>query len=191
MILEIVKFGHPALREPGQPLGPVTPEIRRLAADMLETMYAANGVGLAAQQVGRPLLLTVIDVRGSEMPWTMTPELPMPLVLVNPRLSQLQGEETSVEGCLSIPDVSADIRRAARITVAAATLEGDQREFSCTGLLARAVQHEVDHLNGILFTERMDAATRAGFAGQLKRLQKETRATLKQARGPRLVARSG
>lgn len=178
MIREIVKYGHPVLRAKGRRVERVTAEIRQLAADMIETMYAANGVGLAAQQVGQPLQLTVIDVTKSDLPWTMTPALPQPLVLLNPQLGQPRGDQVGTEGCLSIPDISADIRRAAGVTVRAESLTGQPIEFECTGLLARAAQHEIDHLNGILFTDRMDAATRASLAGQLKRLQKETLAKL-------------
>jgi peptide deformylase len=170
VILEITKYGRRIER--------VTAEIRQLAADMIETMYAANGVGLAAQQIGQPLQLTVIDVTKSELPWTITPALPQPIVLVNPQLSQPRGEQIGSEGCLSIPEISADIRRAERVTVRAQSLTGEPVEFECTGLLARAAQHEIDHLNGILFTDRMDAATRVSLAGQLKRLQKDTLAKL-------------
>ncbi|MCG3149555.1 MAG: Peptide deformylase [Verrucomicrobiae bacterium] len=178
MILEIVKYGHPVLREKGQRVAPITAAIRQLAADMLATMYAADGVGLAAQQIGRAILLTVIDVSISEQEWTITPALPMPLVLVNPVLSQPLGEQTGSEGCLSIPEVSAQIRRANQVTVRAENLDGQPIEFQATGLLARAAQHEIDHLNGILFIDRMDAATKASFSGKLKKLQKETVATL-------------
>ncbi len=178
VVLEITKYGHPVLREKGQRIERVTAEIRQLAADMIETMYAANGVGLAAQQIGQPLQLTVIDVTKSELPWTMTPVLPQPIVLVNPQLRQPRGEQIGSEGCLSIPEISADIRRAESVTVRAQSLTGEPVEFECTGLLARAAQHEIDHLNGILFTDRMDAATRVSLAGQLKRLQKDTLAKL-------------
>jgi peptide deformylase len=197
VILEIIKYGHPVLRDKGRRIDHITPEIRQLAADMLETMYAANGVGLAAQQIGRAILLTVIDVTGGEHPSELIvagrpQELTrhLPLVLVNPKLSRLQGEQVGTEGCLSIPEVSADIRRAARVTIHAQTLDGGTLEFDCTGLLARAAQHELDHLNGILFVDRMDAATRASFAGQLKRLQKETLADLKRARSRRSLAQA-
>jgi peptide deformylase len=176
--LEIIKYGHPVLREKGKRIDAVTQEVRHLAAEMIETMYAAEGVGLAAQQVGCALMLTVIDVTPSEQPWTMSPKLPMPLILLNPVLSKPQGEQVGAEGCLSIPEVNAQIRRAAQVTVQARTLDGSEVQFDCTGLLARAAQHEVDHLNGILFVDRMDAATRASFAGKLKKMQKETEATL-------------
>jgi peptide deformylase len=185
VVLEIVKYGHPVLREKGKKIEHITADLRQLAADMIETMHAADGVGLAAQQVGRAVLLTVIDVSPSEVPWSMMPQLPMPLVLVNPRLSQPAGEQVGTEGCLSVPDISAEIRRAAQITVHAHDLDGRQITFDCTGLLARAAQHEMDHLQGILFIDRMDAATRASFAGKLKKMQKETLAKLDQPKKPR------
>jgi peptide deformylase len=192
VILEIVKFGHPALREKGKCIDRVTPEIRQLAADMIETMRAADGVGLAAQQVGRPIMVTVIDVSMSELPsQLLIDDQPqdiksrMPLVLVNPHLSHFEGEQVGSEGCLSIPEINADIRRAEKVHVRAQTLDGDQIAFDCTGLLARAAQHEVDHLNGILFVDRMDAATRTSFAGKLKKMQKETRSQLGKSAKPR------
>jgi peptide deformylase len=192
VILDIVKFGHPALREKGKRVDRVTPEIRQLAADMIETMRAADGVGLAAQQIGRPMMLTVIDVSMSELPSQLLVDgqpqdlkSRMPLVLVNPHLSHFEGEQVGSEGCLSIPEVNADIRRAAKVHVRAQTLEGTQIAFDCTGLLARAAQHEVDHLNGILFIDRMDAATRTSFAGKLKKMHKETLTTLDKSAKPR------
>ena len=191
--MDIVKYGHPVLREKGQRIERVTPEIRQLAADMLETMYAAEGLGLAAQQVGRALMLTVIDVghvtdRPSEMFGAGNPQdlkTAMPLMLINPQIRNPEGEQVASEGCLSIPDVNAEIRRAWKVTVHAQSLDGRQIIFDCTGLLARAAQHEVDHLNGILFTERMDAATRVSFAGKLKKMQKETLAALRKTAKPR------
>jgi peptide deformylase len=192
VILPIIKYGHPALREKGRPVDRITPEVRQLAADMLETMRAANGVGLAAQQIGKAILLTVIDVTGSDVPSEILidgkpQELAkfMPLVLVNPELSNSRGEQIGVEGCLSVPEISADIRRAATVSVRAQKLDGRQLTFDCTGLLARAVQHEMDHLNGILFIDRMDAATRASFSGKLKRMQRETLASLSKIPKPR------
>jgi peptide deformylase len=197
VLLDIVKYGHPTLREKGKRVERITPEIRQLAADMIETMYAANGVGLAAQQIGRALLLTVMDVTGSEQPAELFMNgrhqdlaAHMPLVLVNPKLSDQQGEQVGSEGCLSIPEIFADIRRAARVTVQALALDGTEQQFTCTGLLARAAQHEVDHLHGLLFVDRMDAATRVSFSGQLKKLQKETLADLKHAKSRRALART-
>jgi len=197
VILEIIKYGHPTLRQKGKRIDRVTPEIRQLAAAMIETMHAANGVGLAAQQIGRAILLTVLDVRDTERPSEMfldgTPQdvaSLMPLVLVNPAIAHAEGEAINSEGCLSVPEISADIRRAARITVRAQTLDGKALTFDCTGLLARAIQHEADHLNGILFIDRMDAAMRASFSGKLKKMQKETLAGLeKPAKARRALAK--
>ena len=198
MVLEIVKYGHPVLREKGRKIDKLTEEIRQLAADMLQTMYAADGVGLAAQQVGRPLLLTVIDANCTDRPSELLvdgqpQELAkwMPLILINPVVSKPTGEQVGSEGCLSIPEINAQVRRAAQVSVHAQTLDGQTITFECTGLLSRAVQHEVDHLNGILFIDRMDAATRASFSGKLKKLQKETEATLEKHPKPRrALARS-
>jgi peptide deformylase len=190
--LDIVKYGHPTLREKGKRIDRVTPEIRQLAADMIETMHAAEGVGLAAQQIGQPLMLTVIDVGAAERPSQLfidgKPQdlaTAMPLVLVNPQIRKPEGEQVGSEGCLSIPDINADIRRAERVTVHAQKLDGQEIVFECTGFLARAAQHELDHLNGILFIDRMDAATRVSFEGKLKKMQKETLAALPKTKKPR------
>jgi peptide deformylase len=185
MVLEIVKYGHPVLRERGKKVQSITPEVEQLAADMIETMHHNAGVGLAAQQVGKALQLTVMDVTGADRPWTMevdgkavATEGTMPLVLINPSVTEPQGEQIGGEGCLSFPEVMADIKRAERVKVEATNLKGERFTFCCTGLLARAAQHEMDHLNGILFIDRMDSATRASLSGRLKRLQKETKAKL-------------
>ena len=189
MVLEIVNYGHPVLREKGKRIDRVTAEIQQFAADLVQTMYVADGVGLAAQQVGQPVQLTVVDVRASEQPSELLVNGQpqnladwMPLVLLNPVLSQPAGEVTGTEGCLSFPEIQAPIRRAATVTVHANHLDGRELDFVATGLLARALQHEVDHLNGVLFIDRMDAATKASLAGKLKKLQKETVATLGPAR---------
>ena len=183
MILEIVKFGHPALRTKGARVDEVDAKIRRLAVDMLETMVAANGVGLAAQQVGVPVQLTVIDVAGIEdRPSTIriggrsvSIDAHMPLVLLNPELALSKEKESGNEGCLSFPEMNAEIVRSASVRAKAQQLDGTTIEFEATGLLARALQHEVDHLHGILFIDRMTSAAKASLAGKLKRLQKEAR----------------
>lgn len=183
MILEIVKYGHPALRTKGALVKEIDEELRRLAADMLETMRAANGVGLAAQQVGVPIQMALIDVAGIEdRPSTMHvdgAEVPledwMPLVLLNPQLELGNEKEPGNEGCLSFPEVSAEIVRSTRVRAKAQLIDGRDVEFDATGLLSRALQHEVDHLHGILFIDRMNAATKAALAGKLKRMQKEAR----------------
>jgi peptide deformylase len=183
MVLEIVKYGNPALRAKGAVVGEVNEKVRKLAADMIETMNAANGVGLAAQQVGEPVQIAVIDVsdvkdRPSEMfvgGKKVDFEAFMPMVLLNPVLELGKEIEEGIEGCLSFPELSADIVRAERVKAKAKTLEGKTIEFEATGLLARALQHEVDHLHGILFIDRMSAASRAAMSGKLKRLQREAR----------------
>jgi peptide deformylase len=182
MKLPIVKYGNPVLRAPGKRVEVVDDRIRSLAADMLETMHAANGIGLAAQQVGAALLLTVIDVSQVEdRPSMLTlngvdvdPATAMPMVLLNPKL-ELHDETTpGNEGCLSFPDINAEIDRAISVRVEAETLEKEKIQIEAAGLLARALQHEIDHLNGILFIDRMSSVAKASLASRLKRLQKET-----------------
>jgi peptide deformylase len=178
MIREIVIYGDAILRTKGRKVTKVDDAIRQLAADMLETMNEAGGVGLAAQQVGEALQLTVIDVshaenRPSRM-WIneeeVDPNSQMPLVLINPELKLSRETEVGPEGCLSFPEVTADITRAARVTVKATDLEANLVEFEAEGLLSRAAQHEVDHLNGILFIDRMSSATKVSLGSKLKRL---------------------
>jgi peptide deformylase len=183
MNLRIVKYGDPVLRTKGAAIGEVTEEIKRLAADMLDTMKAAHGVGLAAQQIGKALQLAVIDVAGVEdRPSAMfvkgepvSVDEHMPLVLLNPELKLSPETDVASEGCLSFPDVSGEITRASGVRCKAKNLDGKELEFDAAGLLARALQHEVDHLNGILFIDRMSSATKVALGGKLKRLQKEAR----------------
>ncbi|HEY2102087.1 MAG TPA: peptide deformylase [Chthoniobacterales bacterium] len=182
MKLEILKYGDARLRAKGKRIGKIDEAIHELARNMLETMAAANGVGLAAQQVGEALQLTVIDVsHAEERPSTMSlngeevdPNEQMPLVLVNPEIEIGLEKETAVEGCLSFPEISADIERSSWTKVKGQTLSGEPVEIEATGLLARALQHEVDHLNGILFIDRMSSAAKTSLSSRLKRLQKET-----------------
>jgi peptide deformylase len=183
MIRDIVKYGDPVLRTKGKRLEAVGDEIRALAADMLETMYEANGVGLAAQQVGRALQLTVIDVSDAESRpsrmWLageeVDPKEHMPLILINPELQLGEEVEIGTEGCLSFPEITAEIPRALKVKVNAQDLNGNLVEFEAAGLLGRAVQHENDHLNGILFIDRMSSAAKAALAGKLKRLAAESK----------------
>ena len=183
MIRDIVKYGDPVLRTKGKRLEAVDDEIRALAADMLETMYEANGVGLAAQQVGRALQLTVIDVSDAESRpsrmWLageeVDPKEHMPLILINPELQLGEEVEIGTEGCLSFPEITAEIPRALKVKVKAQDLNGNRVEFEAAGLLGRAVQHETDHLNGILFIDRMSSAAKAALAGKLKRLAAESK----------------
>ncbi len=179
MILPIVYYGHPALREKGAEIESITPEIEKLIQDMLDTMYDANGVGLAAQQVGRALQLTVIDVRGADRDSTMSIggnpvdlEKHMPITLINPKLKPTGDWVTGPEGCLSFPEIYADITRTEAVEVECLDQHGNPFSFSCTGLLAKAVMHEVDHLNGILFIDRMDSHTKASLKPQIEAVRK-------------------
>jgi len=183
MILPILEYGDPILRAKGKPIDNIDDRIRELAANMIETMHAANGVGLAAQQVGEALQLTVLDVSVIEdRPSTLKvdgkdidPKAAMPLVLINPEIKLHDATEMGVEGCLSFPEVTGDIERAKSVIVRGQTLEGSAIEMEASGFLARAIQHEGDHLNGILFIDRMNSAAKAALSSRLKRLQKETR----------------
>ncbi|MBL9138418.1 MAG: peptide deformylase [Verrucomicrobiales bacterium] len=186
MILPIVRYGHPALRQRGASIDPITTDHRRLVADMFDTMYAAHGIGLAAQQVGQALRVTVLDVRGVEdRPSTLhidgkPVDVPafMPLVLINPELSFGREKVTGPEGCLSFPEMYADITRPESIEVSALGLDGRPLVFRCGGLLSKAIQHEVDHLNGILFIDRMEKESKAALKGELDQLMAETKAAL-------------
>ena len=181
MKLPIAKYGDPILRAKGKRVAKIDDETCELAFNMLETMHAANGVGLAAQQIGRALQLTVLDISQVEdRPSTMKlngkevdPIASMPLILVNPELEMGEEEILGAEGCLSIPDITADVIRSFRVTARGLTLDTEEIEIEATGLLARALQHEVDHLNGILFIDRISSAAKASLASRLKRMQKE------------------
>lgn len=195
MKLLIRKYGDPALRLKGKPVTEVDRRIRELADNMLETMRAANGIGLAAQQVGEAVQLTVLDIsavedRPSTMAWNgreVNPNDHMPLIILNPQVETGPEKEIASEGCLSFPEISADIERAGWAKVEARTLDGEQVEIEATGLLARALQHEIDHLNGILFIDRMSSAAKASLSSKLKRLQRETQRGLTTTRRPRAV----
>jgi peptide deformylase len=183
MILQILEYGDPILRAKGKPIENIDDRIRELAANMIETMHAANGVGLAAQQIGEALQLTVLDVSLVEdRPSTLKldgkdvdPKAAMPLVLINPEIEMRGMPEVGVEGCLSFPEITGDIERSKSVIVRAQTLEGGTIEIEASGFLARAIQHEGDHINGILFIDRMNSAAKAALSSRLKRLQKETR----------------
>jgi len=175
MILPVVQYGDPVLRQKGSEIREVTAAIRRLAQDMLETMTSAKGVGLAAQQVGEAVQMTVLDVRESDRPSQLflgvrevAIEEMMPLVLLNPRIRKHEGEDVGQEGCLSFPKLYLDVRRAQTIHVSAMDLQGRPLQFTATGLLSRAIQHELDHLNGILFIDRVDPKALDPVRDQLK-----------------------
>jgi len=187
MKLSIVQYGDPVLRAKGKPITTFDESLVQLATEMVDTMHETNGVGLAAQQVGQPIQLTVLDVsqvedRPSNMHMNgidVDVTEHMPLVLINPEVTLGDQMEWGIEGCLSFPEITGEIQRAKSIKVRAQDLVGDVFEFEASGLLARAIQHEVDHLNGILFIDRMSAAAKASLSSRLKRLQKETQRGIK------------
>jgi peptide deformylase len=190
MILDIIKYGHPVLRQKGVRIESITPEIKKLITDTLATMHASKGVGLAAQQIGKALQLTVIDVReAKDRPsWLERKGKPadvndfMPLVLINPEIKPFGDSIAGGEGCLSFPEIFAEITRPGSVEVTALNEKGKPVEFRCGGLLARAIQHEVDHLNGILFIDRMSAATKRELKPELEDLQAQTKAKLEPGR---------
>lgn len=190
MILPVVKYGHPVLRQKGARVESITPEIQKLVADMLETMHANRGVGLAAQQVGQALLLTVVDVRDvKDRPSSL--ELDgkpadvnafMPLVLINPEIKPFGDMVAGSEGCLSFPEIFGEISRPESADVKALDENGRLTQFRCGGLLSRAIQHEIDHLNGILFIDRMERTAKEELRPQLDALQAATKSELQKSK---------
>jgi peptide deformylase len=189
MILKVVKYGHPVLRKKGAKIEAITPAVKKLIADMFETMYDARGIGLAAQQVGEAVQVTVIDVReaSSERPSTLEingqpvdPHSIMPLALINPQIIPVGKPTAGPEGCLSFPEIFADITRPETVDVVAMNEKGEKIQFRCGGLLARAAQHETDHLNGILFIDRMEKKIKEELQSELEDLQTVTKAELKK-----------
>jgi len=181
--LRLLVCGHATLRRRSEPVAEVTPEVRELAGRMIATMLENEvvGVGLAAPQVGRSLRLIVLATHDPEKPLSATAspgELllgpRMPLALVNPEIVWFSAEtETRDEGCLSIPEVSGPVERPARVVVRASTLDGEALQVECGGLLARCLQHEIDHLDGILFIDRLRDEDRAAVAAQVEALERQ------------------
>jgi peptide deformylase len=174
---EIITYGNKLLRRKATPVEEVTDDIRALAQDLLKTMYDSDGLGLAAEQVGRDEAICVIDippVRDEETgaPKRENPDVRMPLVLVNPRITERDGEQVGSEGCLSFPGIFVTVKRAETVTVEYLDMENELRTARATGLLARAIQHELDHLDGVLLVDRMSPVQKVAVAGKLKKLRK-------------------
>jgi peptide deformylase len=173
---EVLTYGRPELRRKAAAVAKPDAALRQLARDLIDTMYRANGVGLAAQQIGRTEDICVIDIRPAFKKTPPPPELaalPMPLVMINPRLATAEGATTAEEGCLSFPEVYVSIRRAERVTVTFMTLDGATQTLAAAGFLARAIQHELDHLAGVLLIDHMSAVQKVAVAGKLKRIKQE------------------
>jgi peptide deformylase len=184
MSLGIVHYNDPVLRKKGEKITVFDDSLAQFAAQMVNTMHEAHGIGLAAQQVGRAVQVCVVDLRGTEaeFEWTIdgarTPlELFMPMVVVNPKvtLSRKTPAVRSEEGCLSFPEIRGDVERAEALTAKFQDENGLVHSLECTGLFARCILHEVDHMNGVLFIDRMDKEVRATIDDAVKALAKRTR----------------
>jgi peptide deformylase len=188
MSLRIVHYNESVLHRKGVKIEAFDPALRRLAAEMVETMHEANGIGLAAQQIGRALQLCVVDLREAEskFAWELDGAKPpldliMPMVLANPDVTPVKGTPETVyeEGCLSFPKIRGDVTRPDAITVKFQDEHGVPHVLKCDGLFSRCVQHEVDHLNGVLFIDRMTKKVRGTIEDEVKALAKETKAMAK------------
>ena len=169
MTLPLSTYGSAVLRKKSEPIAEITPELLELARNMLETMYKANGIGLAAPQVGKNIRLFVIDLSKEE-------EERNPIIFFNPEVQAEEGDnplELDEEGCLSVPDIWAKISRPSRVRLTYTNEKGQSIEMrEVSGKLARCIQHEIDHLNGVLFTDKMSMADKAVNVGKLKRMAK-------------------
>ena len=165
----VLQFPDPRLKRKSVPIGEITDEIRSLAQDMIEVMYDEPGIGLAAPQVGEAIRLVVMDTG-----WTEEGAEKNPTVMVNPASLAKDGEITWTEGCLSVPDFQADVERAARVRVRYRDLEGREHEEDASELRAVCFQHEIDHLDGVLFIDRISRLKRSMYVQKRKRaLQRE------------------
>lgn len=166
MILTIRKYPDPVLSQPGEPVTEFNDDLHKLVADMFETTYASQGIGLAAQQVGVPKRVTVIDLSMGKNPADR-------LVLVNPEIISSEGKLYEEEGCLSFPEIREKVVRAAKVRIRAQDENGKWFEMDGEDLLSRCFQHEIDHLNGVLFIFRMSALKRSLNLRKIKKMQAE------------------
>jgi peptide deformylase len=165
MLRPILKYGDNVLHEPAKPVEAITPEVERLVDDMIETMYGAAGVGLAAPQVGVALRVFVVDVSVGRDPSSL-------LVFINPEFVERDGMQLEEEGCLSVPGFNATVARPSRAIVKGLDRNGNSFEREGTGLLARAFQHEMDHLDGLLFVDRLRGIKRDLIVRRIKKLSR-------------------
>lgn len=165
-VLEILKYPNPNLKKKSQPVEKIDPSLRQLVQNMVETLYAAPGVGLAAPQVGYLLRLVVIDVTPVNQPKNL-------MVLINPEIVTSEGECTWEEGCLSVPDLAEEVKRKKKVVVRCRNLDGETVEIEGNDLLSVVLQHEIDHLDGILFVDHLSQLKRDLYKRQLKKEKKE------------------
>lgn len=179
-LLSIRTYGDPILREPSRPVEAVTPEIRTLVEDMFHTMKASQGIGLAAQQIGRTEAVCVVEIPedydyNEETGERLNPDTPLRLTLINPEIVEVSSRKCGIEeGCLSFPGITGNVNRPWAIVVNHLDLDGQPRATRLQGLLARAVQHEMDHLAGDLFIDRFSHVKKLAVRSKLKRLEEET-----------------
>lgn len=196
MILRVTQYGEPILRKVGLPIAAFDASLAELADDMVDTMYEAEGIGLAAQQVGHALQVCVIDVRppeGAEERFQYSfdgkqppLDLIMPIALVNPKVTITDAtEDVYDEGCLSFPGVNGKVDRPVGVRCEFQDTEGNPHVLEADGLLGRCILHEVDHLNGMLFIDRMDKRDLKKNEAKIKKLKRESRDFLKERRAKR------
>ncbi|MFZ0394067.1 MAG: peptide deformylase [Terracidiphilus sp.] len=166
MVLKIVKYPEPVLSQPGEPVTEFDDELRKFVADLFETTYKAQGIGLAAPQVGVSKRITVVDL-------SMGKDPEQKLVLINPEVIEREGKQYEEEGCLSFPDIREKVQRAAKVRIRAQNEHGKWFEMDGDELLARAFQHEIDHLDGVLFIFRMSPLKRDLNLRKIRKLQRE------------------
>ncbi len=179
-LLDIHVFGDPGLRQETQTVTEVTDELRRLVDDMFETMHAAKGIGLAAPQVGRLERIAVLDVHEGK-----------PFAIVNPEIVHEEGAEKGEEGCLSIPEIYGDVERSQRVTVRALDRDGKEVEIAGDDLLARCLQHEIDHLHGKLFIDYLSFLKRRSALAKWDSMKKDFPANLRKLPPDEIAGRHG
>ncbi len=169
-MLDVVYYPDPILRRVSTEITQIDAELESLVEQMFETMYGNIGIGLAAPQIGKNIRLVVIDIRDPHKETSESTKL----VLINPVITfKSKEKEKMEEGCLSLPDISANVVRPARVRVKALGLDGEEFELEAEGLLARCVQHEIDHLDGIVFTDKVSLASKLSVKGGLRRLEED------------------
>lgn len=179
MVLTILKYPDPFLKTKAKPVDKVDESVKKLIDDMTETMFRAKGIGLAATQVGVDKRIAILDVPNQRKDGSREERVPGQnlVVLINPEIIETDGKITYEEGCLSIPGINADVVRAASVTVTAIDRDGNPVQFQAEGLFAIAIQHEIDHLDGILFIDRLSRLKRDIIKRKIKKmLEAEERA---------------
>lgn len=163
--LGITKYGNPVLRKVAEPVTEINDEIKKIVNDMLDTMYASEGVGIAAPQIGISKRIIIVDVHPDEASVK-------PLILINPEIVEASGEIKEQEGCLSIPDIRSEVKRYERVVVEGLDLDGNKIRVEGTDLLARALQHEIDHINGKLFIDHISKLKQQLLKNQLRKIER-------------------